>query len=198
MAEIEAKIVMDLRKMTGAGMMDCKKALIECDGDVEKAIEHLRKTGLSKAAKKADREVKDGKIHSYIHAGAKLGVLLEVDCETDFVARTEEFIEFCNDVAMHIAAEDPLAVTTDEIDQNLLEKEREIYKEQARQSGKPENILDKIIEGKVDKFLDDTVLLRQKFIKDNDKTVEDVLKALIAKLGENIQIARFVRFKIGG
>jgi elongation factor Ts len=198
MAEIEAKIVMDLRKMTGAGMMDCKKALIECDGNVEKAIEHLRKTGLSKAAKKADREVKDGKIHSYIHAGAKLGVLLEVDCETDFVARTEEFIEFCNDVAMHIAAEDPLAVTTDEIDQNLLEKEREIYKEQARQSGKPENILDKIIEGKVDKFLDDTVLLRQKFIKDNDKTVEDVLKALIAKLGENIQIARFVRFKIGG
>lgn len=198
MAEIEAKIVMDLRKMTGAGMMDCKKALIECGGDVEKAIEHLRKSGLAKAAKKADREVKDGRIHSYIHAGAKLGVLLEVDCETDFVARTEEFVEFCNDVAMHIAAEDPLAVTAEDIDQNLLEKEREIYKEQARQSGKPENILDKIVEGKVDKFLDDTVLLRQKFIKDNDKTVEDVLKALIAKLGENIQIARFVRFKIGG
>lgn len=197
MADIDAKTVMELRKQTGAGMMDCKKALQECDGDVEKALDHLRKAGIAKAAKKATREVKDGRIHPYIHAGAKLGVLLEVDCETDFVARTDDFVQFCNDVAMHIAAEDPLAINVEDLDSNLVEKEKEIYKEQAKQTGKPENILDKIIEGKIEKFYDDTVLLRQKFIKDTDRTVEDVLKALIAKLGENIQIARFVRYKIG-
>jgi len=197
MADIEAKTVMKLRQMTGAGMMDCKKALVECDGDTEKAVEHLRKTGVTKAAKKAERKVKDGKIYSYIHPGAKLGVLLEVDCETDFVARTDEFTEFCNDVAMQIAAEDPLVVLVEEMDANLLEKEREIYKEQARQSGKPEKILDKIVEGKIEKFLNEAVLMRQSFIKDSDKTIEDLQKGIIAKLGENIQIARFVRFKIG-
>lgn len=197
MADIEAKTVMELRKITGAGMMDCKKALLECEGDIEKAIEHLRKTGIMKAAKKASREVKDGRIHAYIHPGSKLGVLVEIDCETDFVARTDDFIEFCNDVAMHIAAEDPLAVNVEDLDKNLVEKEKEIYKEQARQTGKPEKILDKIVEGKIQKFYDETVLMRQSFIKDPDKTIEDILKEIIAKLGENIQIGPFVRLKIG-
>ena len=197
MADIEAKTVMELRRITGAGMMDCKKALLECEGDIEKAIEHLRKTGIMKAAKKASREVKDGRIHAYIHPGSKLGVLVEIDCETDFVARTDDFIEFCNDVAMHIAAEDPLAVNVEDLDKNLVEKEKEIYKEQARQTGKPEKILDKIVEGKIQKFYDETVLMRQSFIKDPDKTIEDILKEIIAKLGENIQIGPFVRLKIG-
>ncbi len=197
MADIEAKTVMELRKITGAGMMDCKKALLECEGDIEKAVEHLRKTGIMKAAKKASREVKDGRIQAYIHPGSKLGVLVEIDCETDFVARTDDFIEFCNDIAMHIAAEDPLAVNVEDLDKNLVEKEKEIYKEQARQTGKPEKILDKIVEGKIQKFYDETILMRQNFIKDTDKTIEDILKEIIAKLGENIQIGRFVRFKIG-
>ncbi len=197
MAEIDAQTVQKLRKMTGAGMMDCKKALVECKGDIDEAVEYLRKTGLAKAAKKAGREVKDGRIHAYIHAGAKLGVLLEVDCETDFVARTDEFQQFCNDIAMHIASEDPLVVSEEELDKNLLEKEREIYKEQAKASGKPDNVVDKIVEGKLQKFFDETVLLRQPFIKDTDKTVDDILKDIVAKLGENIQIARFERFKVG-
>lgn len=197
MAEIDAKTVQKLRKMTGAGMMDCKKALVECEGDVEKAIEHLRKTGLAKAAKRLGREASDGRVHSYIHQGNKLGVLVEVLCETDFVARTDDFTQFCTDVAMQIAAEDPLAVDVDGLDKNLIEKEREIYKEQAKSTGKPDHIVDRIVDGKLEKFFDDVVLLRQKFIKDQDKTIGDLLKEIIAKLGENMQIGRFVRFKIG-
>ncbi|HHS51229.1 MAG TPA: translation elongation factor Ts [candidate division Zixibacteria bacterium] len=197
MSDISAKKVQDLRKMTGAGMMDCKKALVECDGDIEKAVEHLRKTGIAKAAKKLGRDVSDGRVHAYIHAGAKLGVLLEVFCETDFVARTEDFINFCNDVAMQIAAEDPLAVTVDQLDPNLVEKEKEIYKGQARESGKPEAMLEKIVDGKIEKFYDQTVLLRQTSIKDSTKTIEQTLQELIGKLGENIQIGNFARFKIG-
>ncbi len=198
MANIDAKTVSQLRKMTGAGMMECKKALVESGGDLDKAVDILRTSGAAKAAKRAGREVKDGVIHPYIHPGAKLGVLLEVDCETDFVARTPDFQEFCHDVAMHIAAEDPLAVRIEDLDSNLVEKERSIYKEQAKQSGKPEKILDKIIDGKMEKFYSQSVLLRQAFVKDTDKTIEDLLKELIGKLGENIQIARFVRFKVGG
>jgi len=183
--------------MTGAGMMDCKKALVECEGDIEKAVDHLRKTGLAKAAKRMGREVNEGRIHQYIHPGAKLGVLLEVNCETDFVARTDEFIGFCNDVAMHIAAEDPLAVSVEQLDKNLIEKEKEIYKEQAKATGKPDNVIEKIVEGKMKKFYDETVLLRQPFVKDPDKSISDILNEIIAKLGENIQINRFARFKIG-
>ncbi|RKZ31264.1 translation elongation factor Ts [bacterium] len=197
MSDIDAKTVQQLRKMTGAGMMDCKKALVECEGDIEKAVDHLRKTGLAKAAKRMGREVNEGRIHQYIHPGAKLGVLLEVNCETDFVARTDEFIGFCNDVAMHIAAEDPLAVSVEQLDKNLIEKEKEIYKEQAKATGKPDNVIEKIVEGKMKKFYDETVLLRQPFVKDPDKSISDILNEIIAKLGENIQINRFARFKIG-
>lgn len=197
MADIDAKTVQKLRKMTGAGMMDCKKALKECDCDIEKAVEHLRKTGIAKAAKRAGREANEGRVHAYIHHGGKLGVLVEIYSETDFVARTEDFEQFCNDVAMQIAAEDPLAVTVDDLDDNLIEKEKEIYKEQAKATGKPDNVVEKIVEGKIKKFYDEAVLLRQPFVKDTDKTIEEVLKELMGKLGENIQIGRFVRFKIG-
>ena len=197
MSEINAKSVQKLRQMTGSGIMDCKKALVECDGDVEKAVDYLRKVGIAKAAKKIGRAAEEGRVHSYIHAGAKLGVLVEVQCESDFVARTGDFIAFCNDVAMQIASEDPLAVTTEGIDKNLVDKEIEIYKEQAKATGKPEKFIEKIVAGKLDKFYDKTVLLRQKFIKDNERTIDQLLKELIGKLGENIQIGRFVRFKIG-
>jgi len=197
MANIDAKTVQELRKSTGAGMMDCKKALQECEGDMEAAIDYLRKVGLSKAAKRADRKANQGMINAYIHPGSKLGVLLEVNCETDFVARTDDFQEFVNDVAMHIAAKDPLAVNVEDLDKNIVEKEKQIYKEQIKESGKPEKIWDKIIEGKIEKFYDETVLLRQPFVKHTDKTIQDLLNDLIAKLGENIVVGKFVRFKIG-
>ena len=194
---IDAKSVQQLRKVTGAGMMDCKKALVESDGDMEKAVDNLRKAGIAKAAKKVGRAANDGRVHSYIHPGAKLGVLVEILCETDFVARTDDFMDFCNDVAMQIAAEDPLAVSVDDLDKNLVEKEIEIYNDQAKATGKPEKIWDKIVQGKLDKYYDQVVLLRQKFIKEPDKTIEQLSKELIGKLGENIQIGNFVRFKIG-
>lgn len=197
MAEINAKEVQKLRKMTGAGMMDCKKALIECKGDIEKAIDHLRKIGIAKASKKLEREANEGRIHAYIHPGAKLGVLLEVNCETDFVAKTPDFIAFCNDVAMQIASEDPLAVSVENLDKNLIEKEREIFKNQARETGKPENVLEKIVDGKIESFYNNVVLLRQQWIKDPSKTIDDLRKELIGKLGENVVIERFVRFKLG-
>ncbi len=194
---IDAKSVQQLRKMTGAGMMDCKKALVECDGDMEKSVDHLRKSGIAKAAKKIGRVATDGRVHSYIHPGAKLGVLVEILCETDFVARTGDFLDFCNDVAMQIASEDPLAVRVDDLDKNLVEKEIEIFKDQAKATGKPEKVVEKIVQGKLDKYYDQVVLLRQKFIKETDKTIEQLSKELIGKLGENIQIGNFVRFKIG-
>jgi elongation factor Ts len=196
--DITAKMVKELREATNAGMMDCKKALTECDGDMEKAGEYLRKKGIASAAKKEGRATSQGIVGSYIHMGGKVGVLVEVACETDFVARTDDFQGFVHDVAMHIAAANPMAVTRDEVDPSLIEKEKEIYRDQMKEQGKPDNIIDKIVEGKVDKYYSEIVLLEQSFVKDPDMTVEDYLKSIIGKLGENMQIKRFARFQIGG
>ena len=196
--EISAKLVKELREATGCGMMDCKKALAECDGDMEKAGEYLRKKGIASAAKKEGRATSQGIVGSYIHMGGKVGVLIEVACETDFVARTDAFQEFVHNVAMHIAAAKPLAVTRDEVDATLVEKEKEIYAAQMREQGKPEAMIDKIVVGKVDKYYSDVVLLEQKYVKDPDMSIEDYLKSVIGSLGENMQIKRFARFEIGG
>jgi elongation factor Ts len=195
--QITAEMVKDLRVKTGAGMMDCKKALVESEGDVDKAIEFLRIKGLSKAAKKAGRETAEGLVISYIHPGNRIGVLLQVNCETDFVARTDEFQTFCNDVAMQIAAAAPLAVTREEISSDEVEKEREVYRSQALEEGKPANVVEKIVDGKIEKFYSEAALLDQVFVKDNDKKVGDLVKETIASLGENIRIARFARFQLG-
>ncbi|MCP4574286.1 MAG: translation elongation factor Ts [bacterium] len=195
--EISAKMVKELRDATGAGMMDCKKALKECDGDADKAVEYLRKKGIASAAKKEGRETGQGIVGHYIHMGGKVGVLVEVACETDFVARTDDFQEFVHNVAMHIAAAAPAAVSRDEVDGAVIEKEREIYVAQMKEQGKPDNIIDKIVEGKVDKYYSEIVLLEQKYVKDPDMTVEDYLKSIIGSLGENMQIKRFARFQIG-
>jgi elongation factor Ts len=195
---ITSQMVKELRDKTNAGMMDCKKALTETDGDMEKAIDLLRQKGLAVARKRADRATSQGVVESYIHAGAKLGVLVEVGCETDFVAKTDDFIAFARDVAMHIAASNPVAVTRDEVPAEMVEREREIYKAQAFESGKPENIVDKIVTGKIDKFLSEICLMEQKFVKNPDLSVQDLLNELIAKMGENISIKRFARFQIGG
>ena len=197
MAEITAQMVKELRGATGSGIMDCKKVLAEADGDMDKAIELLRKKGLAKAAKRAGRSTSEGIIYSYIHTGAKLGVLLEVNCESDFVAKTEDFENFAKDIAMHIAAANPVGLVPEDVDQSLIEKEREIYRAQMLEEGKPENIIDKIVDGKVEKFYKEVCLLSQQYIKDPQKTVEDVLKETIGKIGENIQIKRFARFQIG-
>lgn len=197
MAEITALMVKDLRAATGSGIMDCKKVLAEADGDMDKAIELLRKKGLAKAAKRAGRSTSEGIIYSYIHTGAKLGVLLEVNCESDFVAKTQDFENFAKDIAMHIAAANPAGLVPEDVDQSVIEKEREIYRAQMLEEGKPENIIDKIVDGKVEKFYKEVCLLSQQYIKDPQKTVEDVLKETIGKIGENIQIKRFSRFQIG-
>ena len=196
--EISAKMVKELREATGCGMMDCKKALAECDGDMDKAGEYLRKKGIASAAKKEGRATSQGVVGSYIHMGGKVGVLVEVACETDFVARTEAFQEFVHNVAMHIAAARPVAVTRDEVDGTLVEKEKEIYAAQMREQGKPEAMIEKIVVGKVDKYYSDVVLMEQKYVKDPDLTIEDYLKSIIGTLGENMQIKRFARFEIGG
>jgi len=197
MAEITAALVKELREKTGAGMMDCKKALTEAGGDMDKATDILRKKGIAKAAKRAEREVKEGMVESYIHPGAKLGVLVEINCETDFVANTDAFKEFARNVAMHIAASNPAAVRREELDQALIDKEMEIYKEQARNQGKPEHILEKIAQGRLDKFYSEVCLLEQPYVKDPDKTIQDLLTEAIAKIGENITIKQFARFRIG-
>jgi len=197
MAEITALMVKELRAATGSGIMDCKKVLAEADGDMDKAIDLLRKKGLAKAAKRAGRSTSEGLIYSYIHTGAKLGVLLEVNCESDFVAKTENFENFAKDIAMHIAAANPAGLVPEDVDQSVIEKEREIYRAQMLEEGKPENIIDKIVDGKVEKFYKEVCLLSQPYIKDPQKTVEDVLKEIIGTIGENIQIRRFVRFQIG-
>ena len=183
--------------MSGAGMMDCKKALTEASGDLEKAIDILRKTGMAKARKKSGRSAKEGIILPYIHPGAKLGVLLEINCETDFVANTDDFKNLSKDIAMHIAASAPMSVSREEIPQETLEREKEIYADQARQSGKPENIIEKMTEGRLNKFYQENVLLEQTFVKDPDKTVADLITETVAKLGENILISRFSRFQLG-
>nr|WP_320193766.1 translation elongation factor Ts [uncultured Desulfobacter sp.] len=197
MAEITAQMVKELREATGSGIMDCKKVLAEADGNMDKAIELLRKKGLAKAAKRAGRSTSEGIIYSYIHTGAKLGVLLEVNCESDFVAKTEDFEAFAKDIAMHIAAANPAGLVPEDVDQSVIEKEREIYRAQMLEEGKPENIIDKIVDGKVEKFYKEVCLLSQQYIKDPQKTIEDVLKETIGKIGENIQIKRFARFQIG-
>ena len=197
MSTISASIVKELREMSGAGMMDCKKALTEASGDIEKAIDILRKTGMAKARKKSGRSAKEGIILPYIHPGAKLGVLLEINCETDFVANTDDFKNMSKDIAMHIAASAPMSVSREEIPQETLEREKEIYADQARQSGKPENIIEKMTEGRLNKFYQENVLLEQTFVKDPDKTVADLITETVAKLGENILISRFSRFQLG-
>jgi len=194
---VSAKDVKMLRDKTGAGMMDCKKALQETDGDTEKAIAYLREKGIAKAASRAGRSASDGLIYAYIHPGDKLGVMLEVNCETDFVARTDDFKNFVKDVAMHVAATDPKAVTREEIDPKLVDSARQIYRSQALIEGKPEKVLDKIIDGKIEKFFAETVLLEQPFVKNPDVTVNELLQEQIAKLGENMVIKRFVRFRLG-
>jgi len=194
---ISASEVKELRERTGAGMMDCKKALEASGGDMEKAIEYLRKKGMQKVEKKAGRQTKEGIIQSYIHPGSRLGVLVEINCETDFVARTDEFQTFAKDIAMHIAASSPLVVDRSELAQDILDKEKEIYRAQALEQGKPENILDRIVEGKLEKFYQDVCLLEQSFVKDPNRTIKDLLTEKISKLGENIVIKRFVRFQLG-
>jgi len=197
MAEITAAMVKELREKTGAGMMDCKKALQEAEGDFEKAVELLRKKGIAKAAKRAEREANEGVVTAYIHPGSKLGALVEINCETDFVAKTDDFQEFAKNIAMHIAASNPLAVSREDLDQTILEKEKEIYREQALASGKPEHIVDKIVEGRLEKYFSEVCLLEQPYVKDPDKTIKELLTETIAKVGENINIKRFARFRIG-
>ena len=197
MAEISAAMVKQLREKTGAGMMDCKSALREVGGDVEKAIEFLRKKGLATAQKRAGRAMTQGTIQSYIHMNAKLGVLVEVNCETDFVAKNDDFLGFAKNIAMHIAASNPLGIAPEDIAQEVIEKEKEIYRAQALEMGKPENVLDKIVEGKLKKFYQDNCLMNQPYVRDPDITIADLLNELIAKIGENISIKRFVRYQIG-
>ena len=195
--EISAGLVKELREKTGAGMMDCKKALAETSGDFEKAIEYLRKKGIANAAKKAGRATKEGAVSSYIHGEGRVGVLVEINCETDFVARTEQFKTFTRDISMHIAAAMPQWVRSEEVPADVIAKEKEIAVHQLREQGKPAAMLEKIAEGKIKKFYEDSCLLNQPFVKDPNKTIEQLLKETIATLGENITIRRFARFVLG-
>lgn len=197
MAEVTPSMIKDLRERTGAGMADCKKALVESEADVEKAIDYLRKKGLAKAAKKAGREATEGSVVAYIHGNGRIGVLVEINCETDFVARNEDFVGFTKDVAMQIAAMNPLFVRKEEVGDDVVAKEREILLAKAKESGKPEQVVAKMVDGQVSKWLKEICLLDQPFVKDNDKTIDQILQALIAKIGENIKIRRFVRFELG-
>ena len=197
MAEISAKAVMQLRKQTGLGMMDCKKALQESDGDVDKAVEYLRKQGMAAVEKRAGRDATDGLIISYIHPGSRLGVLVEVNCETDFVARTDDFQQFGRDVAMHIAAAQPLAVDRDGIDAEVIEREKGLFLEQAKNEGKPENIAEKIVHGRVEKFYQENCLMEQAFVKNPDQSIEQLTTDLTAKIGEKIGVRRFSCFRLG-
>ncbi len=195
--EVNAKMVSELRAKTGAGIMDCKKALAEGSGDLEKAVEWLRKKGLSAAAKKADRIAAEGMVQSYVHAGGKIGVLVEVNSETDFVARNPEFQTFVKDVAMHIAAASPAYVRREEVPTDVVEKEKRFLSEQTLEQGKPANMIEKIVTGKIDKFFKDICLMEQPFVKDADKSVDQILNELTARIGEKIVIRRFVRFQLG-
>ncbi|MCS7205040.1 MAG: translation elongation factor Ts [Leptospiraceae bacterium] len=186
-----------LREMTGAGITDCKAALIETNGDIEKAIEVLRKKGIAKAAKKMDRATNQGLIASYIHTNGQIGSLVEVNCETDFVSRNEEFYQLAQDLAIQVAAYNPLSILPEDLDPAIVEKEKEIIREQLRNEGKPENIIEKIVEGKIQKFYEEVCLLKQPFYKDEKKTVEEYIKEHIAKFGENIRVSRFARFQVG-
>lgn len=195
--KITSQMVKELRDKTNAGMMDCKRALGETEGDLEKAVDLLRQKGLAVAAKRADRATSEGIVECYIHAGGKLGVMVEVGCETDFVAKTDDFQAFAKDIAMHVAAVSPVAVTREEVPVEMVEREKEIYINQAKDSGKPDNIIEKIVSGKIEKYLSEICLMDQKFVKNQDLTVQDLLNELIAKMGENISVKRFARFQIG-
>jgi len=195
--KITAQMVKELRDKTNAGMMDCKKALGETEGDMEKAVDHLRQKGLAVAAKRADRATSEGVVECYIHGGGKLGVMVEVGCETDFVAKTDGFKEFARDIAMHIAAVNPVSVGRDDVPAEMVEREKEIYTAQALESGKPENIIEKIVTGKIEKYLSEICLMEQKYVKNPDLSIQDLLNELVAKMGENISIKRFARFQIG-
>ncbi|MBI2353605.1 MAG: translation elongation factor Ts [Deltaproteobacteria bacterium] len=194
---VTAAQINELRKSTGAGMLDCKKALEETEGDFEKAVDFLRKKGLSAAAKKAGRVATEGAVGTYIHAGGKIGVMVEINCETDFVAKNEGFQTFVKDVAMHIAAASPQYVRREEVPADVLEREKDIYRAKARETGKPENIIEKIIEGQISKFFADICLLEQHYVKDPDKTIQQYLNETIAKIGENISIRRFTKYVLG-
>lgn len=194
---ITAGMVKELRERTGVGMMDCKNALVETGGDMEKAIEVLRTKGLAQAAKKASRVASEGMVSSYIHMGGRIGVLLEVNCETDFVAKTDEFKSFCHDIAMQIAASKPEFVRREEVSQEAIETEKRILRQQALNEGKPEKIVDKMVEGRIEKYYKENCLLEQPFIKDTDKTVQDLINDMVMKLGENITVRRFARYEVG-
>lgn len=195
--EITAEMVKVLRSKTGAGIMDCKMGLKECNGDLEKAVDFLRTKGLATAKKKSDREAGEGRVESYIHMGGKIGVLVEVNCETDFVAKNDDFIELCRNLAMHIAASAPMSIFPEEIPQDVVDREREVYRGQLIEEGKPANIADKILEGKMKKFFMDACLLSQPYIKEPKRTVQEIINDSVAKLGENIVVRRFARFQIG-
>jgi elongation factor Ts len=197
MSQISLELIKQLRERTAAGFSDCKKALEEAGGDIEKAIDILRKKGLVIAAKRAGKEAKEGIVEAYIHANKKIGVLVEINCETDFVARTDEFREFAHNVAMQIAATNPISITREEVPPEVLEREKRIYEEQLREAGKPENVIPKILEGKLEKFYKENVLLEQPFIKNPELTIQDLLNELMSKTGEKIVIRRFARFQVG-
>jgi len=195
--KIDAKIVKELREKTGAGMMDCKKALVEAEGDIEKAIDNLRKTGAAKAEKKSARSAKEGLIYSYIHQGGKLGVLVEIGCETDFVAKTDGFIDLARNIAMQVAATNPISINREDVPEAIAAREKDIYIDQAKSTGKPENIIERIVAGKMDKYFQENCLMEQVFIKDSDKKIKDLITATVATLGENITVNRYSRFAIG-
>ena len=194
---IDAKLVKTLRDRTGAGMMDCKKALVESDGDIDSAIDFLRKSGIAKAEKKGTRETKEGLVYSYIHSGGRLGVLVELNCETDFVAKTDGFIELAHNIAMQVAATNPVSLDRDAVSKELIDREKEIYLDQAKKEGKPESIIEKMVDGRINKFYQESCLMEQTYIKDQDKKVSDLLSQTISTLGENISINRYIRFAIG-
>ena len=197
MAEISAKLVKELREKTGAGMMDCKEALVASGGDLAEAVDFLRKKGLATAQKRAGRATSEGTLAAYIHMGGKLGVMVEVNSETDFVAKNDQFQEFAKNIAMHIAASNPLGIRPEDVPAEVVAKEREIYAVQAKETGKPEKVIEKIVEGKLKKFFEDNCLLQQRYVRNPDITVGDLLNELIAKIGENISIRRFVRYQVG-
>ncbi len=197
MAKVDMALIQKLRDITGLGMMDCKKALEETDGDVEKAVELLRKKGAAIASKRSDKSTAEGLVHAYIHPGARVGVMIEVNCETDFVANTDAIKQFASDICMHIAALKPLYLAPENVDAKFVELEKNIFAEQLKTSGKPEKVINQILEGKINKLYDDICLLRQKFVKNDQLTVQDLLNDLMAKTGERIQIKRFARYEIG-
>jgi len=197
MGTISASLVKELRDKTGAGMMDCKEALTACDGDIEKAVDFLRQKGLAKAAKRSGRETSEGIVESYIHMGGKIGVMVEVNCESDFVAKTDDFKEFARNVAMQIAATNPAGIAPEDVPADLLERERQVYRAQVLEMGKPENMVDKIVDGKIKKFFKESCLIEQQYVKNPDITIGDYLNETVAKIGESIRIKRFARFALG-